>query len=304
MKINILKKYPLLLKIKHLFELALVLPIYFLFRIIPLSLSSFLIGNLLPVIGKFHKSNQTAIDGLRLCFPDRSENEISKIASESWENLGRTAGELPHITSYNNNKIHELCAISGIENVEVAEKKSAENATGFILVSAHYGNWEIASRMLLALNPNTALIYRKANNPYVENLIQKMRNRYTNFIIPKGDRGGVKDIVKHIKSGGRLGILLDQKSSDGVEVEFFNQKVKASNTVGELAIKFNCPIVMGRVIRDDRTKLNFVLKFDSPIFPENKTAEQITQIIYSTYEHWIKEYPNQWFWQHNRFGIK
>jgi KDO2-lipid IV(A) lauroyltransferase len=302
--LRIIKKYPLLLKFKHLLELALVLPIYFLFRIIPLSLSSFLIGNFLPIIGKFHKSNQTAIDGIKLCFPEKPEKEVLNIASQSWENLGRTSGELPHISSYNNDKIHELCAVSGIENIELAEAKAKENGTGFIMVSAHYGNWEIASRMLLALNSNTALIYRKANNPYVEKLIQRMRNKYTNFIISKGDKTGVKDIVKHLKSGGRLGILLDQKSSDGVEVDFFNQKVKAANTAGELAVKFNCPIIMGRVIRDDRTKLNFVLKIDTPIFPENKSSEQITQIIYNNYERWIREYPNQWFWQHNRFGLK
>ena len=304
MIIKFLKKHRKLLKIKHLLELALVLPIYMFFRILPLSLSSFLIGNALYFLGRFSKTHQTALKNLRFCFREKSEREINSIALDSWENLGRTAGELPHITSYSNDKMYEICSISGLENVEAAQEFSKQNNTGMILVSAHYGNWEIASRMLLALDADTALIYRKANNPYVEDLIQNMRGSYTNFIIPKGDRGGVKDIVKHIKSGGRLGILMDQKSSDGVDVDFFGKKVKTASTVAELAIKFNSPIVMGRVIRDDKTKLNFILKFDSPIYPEDKTAEEINQYIYSTYERWIKEYPNQWFWQHNRFGLK
>ena len=298
-----LRSRSVFLEIKRIIELALVLPLYFFLLILPFKYSSLLVGKLLRLFGRFHKSHQTALKNLSTCFPEKSAAEIEKIALNSWENLGRVAGELPHISSYTNSKMQELCPISGIDNVDAAAKLALENKTGLILVSAHIGNWEAASRMLLVLDPQTALIYRKANNPYVEKLIQKIRGNYTSFIVPKGDRTGVRDIVKHLKSGGRLGMLTDQKLNEGVEVEFFGKKVKAPATAGEMAIKYNMPIVMGRVIRDEKTKVNFVLRFEEPIYPAGKAEREITQKIYDTYERWIREYPNQWFWQHNRFDL-
>lgn len=296
-------KNPILLKAKHIVELLLVLPFYLLLGILPFAISSFLLGKLLRLLGRFNSSHQTALKNLKLCYPEKSEAEIEKIALDAWENLGRTIGELPHIAHCSDSKMQELCPISGLENVDEAEAFAKKNNTGFILVSAHIGNWEIASRMLLLLDPETALIYRKANNPYVEKLIQKMRGKYTDFIIPKGDKTGVKDIIKHLKSGGRLGMLADQKMNDGFSVKLYDSVVKAPATAGELAVKYNMPIVMGRVIRDEKTKLSFVLKFDRPIYPEGKTPEDITQDIYRTYESWIRQYPGQWFWQHNRFDL-
>jgi KDO2-lipid IV(A) lauroyltransferase len=298
-----LRSRSVLLKIKHVIEVALVLPLYLFLLILPFKYSSLLVGKLLRLFGRFHRSHQTALKNLSACFPEKTPVEIEKIALNSWENLGRVAGELPHISSYTDSKMQELCPISGIDNVDTAAKLALENKTGFILVSAHIGNWEAASRMLLVLDPQTALIYRKANNPYVESLIQKIRGNYTSFIIPKGDRTGVRDIVKHLKSGGRLGMLADQKLNEGVEVEFFGRKVNAPAAAGEMAIKYNMPIVMGRVIRDEKTKVNFVLRFEEPIYPAGKAEREITQKIYDTYERWIREYPNQWFWQHNRFDL-
>jgi len=292
------------LRVKRIIELTIVIMLFVLLKIIPLRISSFIIGKTLRFFGPLHPSHKTALNNLRFCFPEKSEDEIKNIALNSWENLGRTSGELPHITSYSNSKMHEVCPISGIENVEAADSIAKQSESGLILVSAHIGNWEIASRMLLVLDKETALIYRKANNPYVEKIIQKMRGTYTSFIIPKGDRTGVRDIVKHLKKGGRLGMLIDQKASEGIDINFFGTKVKAPNTAGEFAVKYNMPIVMGRCIRDETTKINFVLKFETPIYPENKTAEEITQKIYDIYEKWIREYPSQWFWQHNRFNFR
>lgn len=296
-------KGSILLEIKRVIEVTIVILLSLILRALPFAFASLFIGKFLRFIGRFHKSHQTALKNLQNCFPEKSENEIQQIALNSWENLGRTSGELPHLTSYSDAKMQELCPISGIENVEAAENFAKKNNTGFILVSAHIGNWEMASRMLLVLDKQTALIYRKANNPYVEKLIQKLRGNYTSFIIPKGDRSGVRDIVKHLKAGGRLGMLADQKMSEGVKIKFFGMDVMAPVTAGELATKYNMPIVMGRCIRDEKTKLSFVLKFETPIYPEQNSAEEITQKMYNIYEKWIRQYPNQWFWQHNRFDL-
>jgi KDO2-lipid IV(A) lauroyltransferase len=298
-------KNPILLSIKRVIEAFIVLVIYFILAILPINLSSFLIGKLLSVFGRFHKAHKYMQKNLQACFPEKNLYEINKIAISAWENLGRTAAELPKITFINNEKIKEISPISGLENVLEAKKYSQEKGkNSIIFVSAHIGNWELATRTVSLLEPSTGYIYRKANNPFVEKIITKTRSRYTNYTVAKGDISGMKELIKHLKNGDSLGILIDQKISDGHEVDFFSMKVTASATVADLALKLNCPIVMGRNIRDETTKTNFVLKFETPIYPENITSEEITQKIYRVYESWIREYPNQWLWQHKRFPIK
>ncbi len=292
-----------LLKLKHLAELAVVLPLFFLLKILPFAVSSFLLGKLLRLLGRNHKSHQTALKNIKHCFPEKTDAEIGDIALNSWENLGRIAGELPHIVSYQQGRMQELAPISGIENLEEAERFAKENNTGIVLMTAHIGNWELAARTALILDPETALIYRKANNPYVDALIQNLRGKYTDFIIPKGDKSGVRDILKHLKSGGSLAMLADQKISAGVDVRFFETTVKAPSSAGEFSLKYNTPVVTFRAVRDEIAKTSFVVKFDKPIYSEGRSPEEIMQLIYNNYERWIREYPNQWFWQHNRFEL-
>jgi Kdo2-lipid IVA lauroyltransferase/acyltransferase len=299
-----LSKGSLLLKAKHLVEAALVYPLYYLLKIFPIKISSFALGKLTRLLGRYiNRPHDIALKNIKHCFPEKTDEEIKNIALNSWENLGRIAGELPHIAECSDGKIQELCPISGVENIESALEFANKNDAGLLMVSAHIGNWEISARMLLAIDPDTALIYRKANNPYVDNLIQKLRGKYTDFIIPKGDRGGIRDIIKHLKKGGRLGILSDQKVNEGVEVEIFGKKILAPATAGDLCAKYNMPIVPFRVIRDEKEKTAFVLRADKPIYPEDRTSQEIMQLVYNGYERWIKEYPNQWFWQHNRFDL-
>jgi KDO2-lipid IV(A) lauroyltransferase len=291
------------LRLKHIGEAALVLPFYYLFKILPFGTASFMIGKMMRFLGQFHHTHQTALKNLRLCFPEKTEEERKRIAFNAWENIGRIAGELPHITSSTDAKMQELVPLSGVENLEEAKAFAKKNGTGLIMLSAHVGNWEISSRMLLVLDPKLALIYRKANNPYVDGIIQKLRGRYTSFIVPKGDMGGMRDIIKHLKTGGSLGLLSDQKMNDGMKVNFFGTEVKAAAAAAEFSVKYNIPVVPFRTIRDEKTKINFVFRLEKPIYPEGCTSEQLMQKIYDIYEQWIREYPNQWFWQHNRFNL-
>jgi KDO2-lipid IV(A) lauroyltransferase len=187
----------------------------------------------------------------------------------------------------------EISYITGGEYIEQQENKP------IIFLSAHIGNWELASRLLLEVDPKTALIYRRANNPYVERLIQYQRGKYSKLIIQKGDKAGFREIVKHIKSGGSLGMLADQKMREGIEIDFFGKPAKVPVTAAELAIKFNLPIIMGRVIGKPGEK--FELRFDPPIWAEGRSAAEVTKEIYKTYERWISEYPEQWFLMHNRW---
>lgn len=286
-------------KVRYILEAALIFPVFYLFKIIPYDICSNIIGKLTVFFGQFHSSNKIAIQNIREAFPNKSEEEIKEIARSAWENLGRTAGEFVAATGFSKEKIAEISEVTNIEFAKEALKSSQTNNT--IIISAHIGNWEIGSRILCDTIPKVGLIYRHANNPFIEKLIQKRRELYTYLIIKKGSKSGFREIYSHIKNGGSLGVLADQKTREGIDVEFFGKTVRAVPTPAELALKFNLKILMVRCIRKENTK--FEIRFEPTIETENKTNQQIMQEVYKVYEQWVSEYPEQWFWMHNRWYI-
>ncbi|HCR86344.1 MAG TPA: hypothetical protein DIV86_06665 [Alphaproteobacteria bacterium] len=284
-------KYP-----QYIFEASLLYGFFILLKFFPQKCSSKLVGSLVKFFGKMHSANQIAYENLKYAFPEKSENEIREITSKCWENLGIIGAEFDRVTKLKKEEIDDVIEIEN-KNYHILAKQISNS---LIYVSAHIGNWELASRMLINLDPNTALIYRRAKNPLVENLIQKCRNRYTAKIIPKGEVAGFKDILKQLKSGGSLGLLVDQHLTSGVEIEFFGRKVKAPQAPAEFAIKYKLPIIMSRVVRMENGKYKSI--FEPPIFiRENDDITSITKEIYAIYEKWIRQTPEQWFWMHRRW---
>jgi KDO2-lipid IV(A) lauroyltransferase len=281
---------------KYFIEAFVLYLLFFIFSIIPLKFATNFVAWLLPILGRFHHTNQVALNNIKHAFPNKSQKEIEEILKKSWQNLGITAVEFAHFAKADFKDIEK--------NLEIRNEKyftlTKQLSKACIYVSAHLGNWELASRLLVEKDPNTALIYRKAKNPLSEFLIQKHRLKYAKKIIPKGEIVGFKEILKHLKSGGSLGLLADQHLSSGVEINFFGRAVRAPHTPAELATKFNLPIFLSRVIRDKNGK--YILDFEPPIIAKKgDDIKTITEEIYKVYEKWITENPEQWFWQHKRW---
>lgn len=285
-------------KITYFLEFIAILPVYYLFKLLPLSVSSFLIGKLFKLVGCFHPTKNLVIQNLKLAFPDKADAEINAIAMDCWENIGRVFGELATMCS---SKIEKLEPLFTRTFSDEAKAILDENKRA-IYVSAHFGNWELASQILANFDDNTGFIYRRINNPYIENFLKKFRENYMALIVPKGDLVGVRKILTHLKKGGSLGILADQKMREGVEVSFFGNKVMAPATPAEFAKKFDIPIIMTKVKRVDNMKFEF--SFNEVIHTKDMTSDEITQKIYNIYEEWIIDAPSQWFWMHNRWNLK
>ena len=121
--------------------------------------------------------------------------------------------------------------------------------------------------------------------------------------MPKGPVGA-RYIIKAIKNGEHIGMLVDQKQNDGIAVPFFGKDAMTASAIANLALKFNCQLVPTEVIRVKGPK--FKVKIYDPIILE-KTGDQEKDIyntmvkINSILEGWIRKNPEQWFWVHNRW---
>lgn len=271
---------------------------YGFFLSMPCSWASAIGGKGLRFLGPLLPFNKRALKNLRKAFPDKSKTEIFKITQDMWENLGRTVAEFPHIHTLV--KDPKNLEISGIEHVDVLIN---DNLPG-LFFAAHLANWEISQLVAMHRGISICLIYRAANNPLVNFLIQWTRSKAPRlFYVPKGSTGA-RESLQALKNGGHVGLLADQKMNDGIIIPFFGYPAMTAPAIAQLARKFKAPIVAAQVIRLKGTRFKII--YESPFFVEEtsdsskdieKTMIKINEIL----ERWIRENPGQWLWLHNRW---
>ena len=139
--------------------------------------------------------------------------DVEKIIDQTWDNFGRFIGESAYVNKMSEAELEHRAEIIGIENI----KKLGEQP--FLLFSGHFANWDIGLNLLHKSYPKFAVIYRKANNPYVNKLVNESRASDKLRLIPKGPDGS-RALVRAIKESESIVMLVDQKMNDGIEVPF------------------------------------------------------------------------------------
>lgn len=294
--LKIKRNKKLLNKVKHLLQYALLRLVLGILRVFPLPVVS-KIGQWL---GTFVASlpaqvNQIARGNIRLCFPEKSETEVREIHEKATQNFIQTLLEMPKIYHLNQKNFFKHVDVSGIEHLR--------NDSSRLILSAHYGNWELVNKTIGFYGIAMASIYRRANNPYVDNYITNMRAQDKGVMIPKGTGGG-KALIQAVKGGMCAGFLNDQKMSDGIHSTFFGQEVKSPSSIADLALRYNRDIVPVFVTRVGLGK--FKVTFEAPVElqktdePRKDSAHAI-QVFNTLIENKIKQDPTLWLWHHKRF---
>lgn len=276
-------------QIGYKIETALAVIVFTFFWLIRVNVASFTGGMIARILGPLHKSHTIAKRNIAFVFPSLSKKEQHKILSRMWWNLGRNIGEFVHIRT-----LAKKTKTVGLEYAKDALTHKGQ----VIIVSGHFANWELGLLSLSNTGVPIAGPYRPANNPHFDTLMKYIRGDDVT-IFPKGKEAAI-GLLRHLKKGGNIGMLMDQKMNEGPLVPFFNYPVRTQTLMAELAIKHNLPIVPSRIVRNNGA--DFTQHYHKPIWPDKtKTADILLQEIHTTLENWIKETPEQWFWVHNRW---
>ena len=274
--------------------------VYGFLKLLGLDGASWFAGKTSRLIGPRLGVNKVARRNLKLAFPDITEQEMETTLKEMWENLGRVAGEMPHLKKLYRMPLGSRVEIEGLEHFE-ALLKNGQNA---ILASGHFGNWEIITNELPKLsNADGMAVYRPLNNKIIDKLILEARSVNNVRYLPKGPQGA-REILKGLKQGAFLGLLMDQKMNDGISVPFFGKNAMSPSAGADLALKFNLPLLPVHVTRIKGA--HFRLTFNAPIQLERKdgsrkTSADLMQEVHTHFESWLKATPSQWLWPHKRW---
>lgn len=278
--------------------------ILFTFRCIPQSVRKVLFKALFTLFYHLSAKNRLiTLHNLMRSFPDKNTDEIIKIAKGVYRHFAIVAAEffdLPQITPDN---IHEWVDVDGLANYQEALSRDK----GVLSIVAHFGNWELMTIAVpLCLKP-MYIVYRPLDNPVVDNLVEYVRTMNGNEMISKGGSG--KKVVELLKENNIIGILSDQNVAayEGVFVDFFGRPACTGVGLAVMAMRSGAPVVPAFMARQKSGKYKLILKppVDAVCTDDyNKDLHVNTQRFTKIIEDIIREYPEQYFWMHQRWKTK
>jgi len=173
-----------------------------------------------------------------------------------------------------------------------------------ILLSGHFGNWEMAGYLFGVFGFPTYSVARTLDNPHLDRFLRTFRERTGQRMIPK--KGGYEEMVEVLRSGGVLSFLADQDAGErGMFVDFFGRPASTHKAIALLAIEHRAPVVVGYARRIG-PGFRYEVGCDEVIDPSEWTgtaddARLLTQRYTSSLERIVRRDPDQYLWLHRRW---
>jgi KDO2-lipid IV(A) lauroyltransferase len=281
-------------------EAVVIHALYHLVALLPVDWASAFGGWLGRSLGPHLPFSRRAQVNLRRALPELSDSRHREILRGMWDNLGRVMAEHPHLDRLWDDPVQRRIEVVGVEHLPHPVEGQPRP---HLMFSGHLANWELlpigASRHGLTLTS----IYRKPNNPLIQELMTAGRRAGRGRLVPKG-RDGARAIVAALAEGGTVAMLVDQKMNDGISIPFFGRMAMTAPAVAQLALKFRCPLLPTRTERLAGTR--FRLTILPPLtVPDTGNREADIRTLMTTInallESWIRERPDQWLWLHKRW---
>ncbi len=241
---------------------------------------------------------QTLIQLEQALGQDVPASKRRRIARGVFMHLGENAVEWLRLPRLSGADLQQLIDSEGVEHLRRAMAKGA----GAIVVTAHFGNWELIPIFLRSLGFEGAVLARRLRYPEYESFLIGMRGDKG---VPTLARGAMKDVARLLRANQIVGLMPDQDidSLDGVFVTFFGRPAYTPVGPAALSLMTGAPILPCFLIRQGR---RFRLMMEPPI-PTPQTRDRaealvhITQAWSDVVESYIRRYPDHWVWMHQRW---
>ena len=243
---------------------------------------------------------KTAIDNLKLAMPEKSDEEIKIIVKECYVNVLTVITEFFYMKKLSQEKLGEFIRLTnpGLINGKLKQGK------GLILISAHYGNWELTafgvSRMCgIPFN----VVVKQQSNRRVNDGINRIRTLKGNRMIDM--KNSLREILTVLKGNGIVAMLGDQSApKENIKVNFFIKDVPAFEGTAKIAIKTGAAVLFGVSVRNpDGTYTVTLHEIDTSGYKDtsDENVRALTQEHTDLLVKYIRQNPGHWLWFHRRF---
>ncbi|UOG48494.1 lysophospholipid acyltransferase family protein [Leptospira noguchii] len=278
---------------------------YLPFQILPYRLcllyGKFLVILLYPFARKHRK---IAYENISYAFPEYTESQKKELVWKSILHIGNlVAGTLfaPRL----NQRWMDRYLVYDPKSLEI-EKKTNEEGVGVVLISGHFGTWEILVQFM-GVRMKGGGIYKKVRNPLVDKLIYKLRTKNGIKLVSTEESS---QVTKMLKQGYWIGFGSDQNAGKvGIFVNFFNRPASTYQGPALMAYLTGAKMLLYSVLCGENGKVIVRVKdlgfVDKKAFPDRETAiRHYTEVWTKALEEEVKLFPEQYFWVHRRWRTK
>jgi KDO2-lipid IV(A) lauroyltransferase len=233
-------------------------------------------------------------------FPEFSSREVKRVARESYRHLGRVAAETALLSRLDSKGVLEHFA--GTEELELVQNQVAEGH-GAIVLTGHLGNWELAGAMVAVHGMPIDVIVRLMGNPLFDEYLTRTRARLGMTVVR--DRDAVRQTARSLRAGRVIAFLADQSGLHIASsfINFFGRPAKTPRGPAVFALRLDAPLFFGACIRepDGRYRIHVREIVTERTGDTDSDVDAILNEYSRLLEHYVREAPEQYFWQHRRW---
>ncbi|NRD64536.1 lipid A biosynthesis acyltransferase [Corallococcus exiguus] len=244
-----------------------------------------------------------ALKSLARAFPERTGAERDALARDAFRHLAAAALEVASARALD----------AGLESLVTwpdADRQVLEAALakgkGVVVVSGHVGNWELLARRVARAGYPSQSIAKETSDPRLTALVEDFRAKGGVRSIWRGQEGAARAMLRALRSGEILGILIDQDTKvQSVFVPFFGELAATPRAAADLALRTGAAVVVGFCQRDGQGYRLTMEEVPHPDATEREAAVQaLTAALSQRIEAAIRRAPEQWVWMHQRWKTR
>lgn len=260
-----------------------------------------LVGEMLWRLDRRHR--RIACEHVRLSFPDWPEDRVRRVARKSMHNLAYLGLEVlltPRLITPTRWQRHVR-----LRNMSELLRLLIRQDGGIILLTGHFGNFEVVGYTMATLGFATYSVARPLDNVRLwEYLVRLLGQTGQRFLYKKGAMGA---IPSHLDARQAVSFVADQDAGRrGLFVDFFGRPASTYKSIGLLAVRHKVPVAIGYGKRLDDTTFRFEVGVQRVIYPRewagrNDAPEWVTREFTRELENIVRAAPEQYLWVHRRW---
>lgn len=241
------------------------------------------------------RQRRLARQHLAIAFPEKPPDERDAIGRRSFANLGRAALEAAR---------GDATQVQLAPEDEALLRAAHAEGRGVVLVTGHIDNWELFARRIAMLGLPCGTVAKEAQDARLTALLQRSRESAGMRIFWRGSPMAARELLRFLKAGGMLGILIDQDTRvAGLFVPFFGRPAFTPRAAGDLAVRLGAPMIFGCAHRVAGNVHRIVLRrIDVPRTGDrDQDSLALTAAATRAIEDEIRANPAEWVWMHPRW---
>ncbi|MGB0902039.1 lysophospholipid acyltransferase family protein [Halocynthiibacter sp.] len=232
-------------------------------------------------------------ENLAYVCPDLPDSEVKRLEHAVANNAGRSLIEIYSGATFKKHAASMPITGPGLKALEDAR----EQGRPVVLVTGHFGNYDAPRAALIDRGFNIGALYRPMSNRFFNEHYVKSVAEIGSPIFPSSRKGQV-EMMRFLRGGGVLGFFIDNHTSSGVAMDFFDKPAMTSLSAAVMALKYNALLLPVWGIRGS-DGFSFEIRTGTPV--EHSDPETMLAELNRELEHVTRDHMDQWFWIHRRW---